>query len=338
MTTSASTGGVGSPVLPILSRNWWALAIRGLFAILFGIAAFVVPGITLFVLVILFGAYMLVDGVFAIVAAINARGTEARWWVLLVEGILGVLAGAIAFAWPSITALALLYLVAAWAIVTGILEIAAAVRLRREIAGEWALGLSGLLSLLFGVLLVVIPAPAGILSLLWLIGVYAIAFGVVLLVLAFRVRNQSGTDNTEDNESSRPTAEQRFTEGNDLVRVGDSTSADDTRATGDTREADPAQDVRGREVLDRSGREVGTVEDSYVDREGSTARFLVVGAAPGFNGRRFLIPTEAVSGISDEQVTLNQDRDKVADSPSFEGESGPDRRYQITIYRYYGYA
>jgi uncharacterized membrane protein HdeD (DUF308 family)/sporulation protein YlmC with PRC-barrel domain len=307
-------------------------------AILFGILAFAWPGITLFVLVLFFGAYMLVDGLFAIVAAVRAAGREARWWLLLIEGVLGVLAGLVAAFWPGLTALALLYFIAAWAIVTGILEIAAAVRLRREIAGEWALGLSGLLSLLFGVLLVVIPAPAGILSLLWLIGVYAIAFGVVLLVLAFRVRNQSDTDNTEDNESSRPTAEQRFSEGNDLVRVGDSTFADDTRATGDTREADPAQDVRGREVLDRSGREVGTVEDSYVDREGSTARFLVVGAAPGFNGRRFLIPTEAVSGISEEQVTLNQDRGKVADSPSFEGENGPDRRYQITIYRYYGYA
>jgi uncharacterized membrane protein HdeD (DUF308 family)/sporulation protein YlmC with PRC-barrel domain len=337
MTTNASTE-VGSPVLPVLSRNWWALALRGLSAILFGVAAFVVPAITLFVLVILFGAYMLVDGVFAIVAAIRAAGNEARWWVLLVEGILGVLAGGIAFAWPSITALALLYVVAAWAIVTGILEIAGAVRLRREIEGEWALGLSGALSLLFGVLLVVIPAPAGILSLLWLIGAYAIAFGVVLLVLAFRVRNESGNDNTEANESSPPTAEQRFTEGNDLVRAGDSTPKDDTLATGGTQEADPAQDVRGREVRDRSGREVGTVEDSYVDREGSTARFLVVGAAPGFNGRRFLIPTEAVSVISDEQVTLDQDRDKVADSPSFEGESGPDRQYQITIYRYYGYA
>jgi sporulation protein YlmC with PRC-barrel domain len=258
--------------------------------------------------------------------------------VLLVEGILGVLAGGIAFAWPSITALALLYVVAAWAIVTGILEIAGAIRLRREIEGEWALGLSGALSLLFGVLLVVIPAPAGLLSLVWLIGAYALAFGVLLLVLAFRIRNMSGNDNTEADASSRPTAEQRFSEGNDLVSVSDSTPKDDTQATGGTREADPAQDVRGRDVRDRSGQEVGTVEDTYVDREGSTARFLVVGAAPGFNGRRFLIPTEVVSVISDEEVTLNQDRDKVADSPRFEGENGPDRQYQITIYRYYGYA
>ena len=334
MTNNSSTGMVGD-VLPVISRNWWALALRGLLAILFGVAAFVVPGITLFVLVILFGAYMFVDGVLAIAAAVRAARNEARWWVLAAEGILGVLAGAIAFAWPSITALALLYVVAAWAIVTGILEIAGAVRLRREIVGEWALGLSGVLSLLFGVLLVVIPAPAGILSLLWLIGAYAIAFGVMLLVLAFRVRNQSGTHDAGVSESSGTTGEQRFSEGNDLVRVSDSTE-NDTHTTGGRR--DPARDIRGREVRDRSGQEVGTVEDSYVDREGSTARFLVVGAAPGFNGRRFLIPTEAVSRISDEGVTLNQGRDKVADAPSFEEEDRPDRQYQVTIYRYYGYA
>ena len=334
MTNNSSTGMVGN-VLPVISRNWWALALRGLLAILFGVAAFVVPGITLFVLVILFGAYMFVDGVLAIAAAVRAARNDARWWVLAAEGILGVLAGVIAFAWPSITALALLYVVAAWAIVTGILEIAGAVRLRREIVGEWALGLSGVLSLLFGVLLVVIPAPAGILSLLWLIGAYAIAFGVVLLVLAFRVRNQSGTHDAGVSESSGTTGEQRFSEGNDLVRVSDSTE-NDTHTKGGRR--DPAGDIRGREVRDRSGQEVGTVEDSYVDREGSTARFLVVGAAPGFNGRRFLIPTEAVSRISDEGVTLNQGRDKVADAPSFEEEDRPDRQYQVTIYRYYGYA
>jgi uncharacterized membrane protein HdeD (DUF308 family) len=108
---------------------------------------------------------------------------------LLLEGILGVVAGIVTFFWPGLTALALLYLIAAWAIVTGIMEIAAAIRLRREMVGEWALILGGALSVLFGVLLVVIPARAGLLSLTWLIGAYAVVFGVLLVILAFRVRN-----------------------------------------------------------------------------------------------------------------------------------------------------
>jgi uncharacterized membrane protein HdeD (DUF308 family) len=167
------------------------LALRGLAAIVFGVLAFVWPDITLFALVLLFGAYMLVDGIFAIVAAVRAAGREARWWLLLIEGVLGVLAGLVAAFWPGLTALALLYFIAAWAIVSGILEIVGAIRLRQEIEGEWALGLSGVLSVLFGVLLAAIPAPAGLLSLVWLIGAYALAFGVLLLVLAFRVRSAS---------------------------------------------------------------------------------------------------------------------------------------------------
>jgi uncharacterized membrane protein HdeD (DUF308 family) len=168
------------------------LALRGLAAIVFGVLAFVWPDITLFALVLLFGAYMLVDGIFAIVAAVRAAGREARWWLLLIEGVLGVLAGLVAAFWPGLTALALLYFIAAWAIVSGILEVIGAIRLRREIEGEWALGLSGALSVLFGILLVVIPAPAGLLSLVWLIGAYALVFGVLLLVLAFRLRSAPG--------------------------------------------------------------------------------------------------------------------------------------------------
>jgi uncharacterized membrane protein HdeD (DUF308 family) len=192
MTTNASTG-MGQPVLPVLSRNWWALALRGLAAILFGILAFAWPGITVFVLVLFFGAYLLVDGIFAIVAAVRAAGEEARWWLLLLEGILGVVVGLVAFFWPGLTALALLYLIAAWAIVTGIMEIVGAIRLRQEMVGEWALILSGALSVLFGVLLVAIPARAGLLSLTWLIGIYAVAFGVLLVILAFRVRNATSS-------------------------------------------------------------------------------------------------------------------------------------------------
>jgi uncharacterized membrane protein HdeD (DUF308 family) len=194
--TANTSAGAGGSLLPVLARNWWALALRGLAAILFGVLAFVWPGITLWALVLLFGSYMLVDGIFAIVAAVRAARREARWWLLLIEGVLGVLAGLVAFFWPGLTTLALLYFIAAWAIVTGILEIVGAIRLRQEIEGEWALGLSGALSVLFGILLVVIPAPAGLLSLVWLIGAYALAFGVLLLVLAFRVRNRGDVPHT----------------------------------------------------------------------------------------------------------------------------------------------
>jgi uncharacterized membrane protein HdeD (DUF308 family)/sporulation protein YlmC with PRC-barrel domain len=313
---------------------------------LFGLAAFFLPGITLTVLILLFGAFALVDGVFAIVAAVRTRRRNERWWLLLAEGVLGVLAGIVAFIWPGLTALALLYLVAAWAIITGILEIVAAIRLRQEIVGEWALILSGVLSVIFGVLLAVLPG-VGILALLWLIGAYAVAFGVLLIILAFRVRNEL---ESEGGETPSATADRRFTEGGDLVKASDSDSAleagvQDVNRTQDVdraqdvdgaRDMDRAQDdVRGREVRDRGGQEVGTVEDVYVDREGAIPRFLVVNADPGFARGLFLIPTEAVSGISADQVTLNQDRNKVADSPSFEQE--PDRRYQVALYRYYGY-
>jgi uncharacterized membrane protein HdeD (DUF308 family) len=194
MTINDASSPLGRGVLPVLARNWWALVLRGLAAILFGVLAFAWPGITLFVLVLFFGAYMLVDGIFAIVAAVRAAGEEDRWWLLLIQGILGVLAGLVAIFWPGLTALALLYFIAAWAIVTGIMEIVAAIRLRREIEGEWALALSGALSVLFGVLLVVLPAPAGLLSLVWLIGAYAVATGVLLLILAFRVRSEASKE------------------------------------------------------------------------------------------------------------------------------------------------
>ena len=194
MTTNDARSPVERGVLPVLARNWWALALRGLAAILFGVLAFAWPGISLFVLVLFFGAYMLVDGIFAIVAAVRAAGEEDRWWLLLIQGILGVLAGLVAFFWPGLTALALLYFIAAWAIVTGIMEIIAAIRLRQEVEGEWALGLSGLLSVIFGVLLAVLPAPAGLLSLVWLIAAYAVATGGLLLILAFRVRGEASNE------------------------------------------------------------------------------------------------------------------------------------------------
>ena len=168
------------------------LAIRGVAAILFGIAAFVWPGITLAALVLLFGAYALVDGIFAVIAGVAARREQERWWMMILEGVAGIVIGVLTFLYPGITALVLLYFIAAWSIVTGAFEIAAAIRLRKEIEGEWLLGLAGLASVIFGVLLVVLPGP-GALALIWLIGSYAIVFGVLLLALAFRLRGWQNT-------------------------------------------------------------------------------------------------------------------------------------------------
>jgi uncharacterized membrane protein HdeD (DUF308 family) len=168
-------------------RYWWLLVIRGLVAVLFGLAAIVWPGLTLLVLVILFGAYALVDGVVAVIVALQERSIFRRWWVLLVEGLVGVAIGVITFFWPAITALVLLYLIAVWAIVTGIFELAAAFSGRVPVAAEWTLALAGILSVLLGVLLAVQPR-AGLLSLVWLIGAYAIVFGVLLIIRAFQFR------------------------------------------------------------------------------------------------------------------------------------------------------
>ena len=171
-----------------VSRHyWWVLALRGLLAVLFGLAALVLPGLTLLVLVLLFGAYALVDGVIAVIVSLQERRVFARWWVLLVEGLTGIAAGVLTFVWPAITALVLLYLIAAWAIVTGILEIVIAFSGRLPVAQEWTLALAGILSVLLGVLLAIRPG-AGLLSLVWLIGIYAIVFGVLLIVRAFQFR------------------------------------------------------------------------------------------------------------------------------------------------------
>jgi uncharacterized membrane protein HdeD (DUF308 family) len=183
--------------LPSETGHWWALAIRGAIAIIFGLAALLRPGIALEALILLFGAYALVDGVFAIVGVFGGTRGRTPRWLLLIEGIAGILAGLIAFVLPGLTAFVLLYLIAAWAVVTGIFEIATAIRLRQEIRGEWALIIGGALSVLFGVILAVIGPVAGLLSLIWLIGIYALVFGILMLITAFQVRGRdagSGTD------------------------------------------------------------------------------------------------------------------------------------------------
>ncbi len=170
-----------------LARNWWSLAIRGVAAILFGIGAFVWPGLTLAVLILMVGAYALVDGLFALIA-----GIRARRWLMVLQGIAGIILGALTFAWPGVTTFALLYLIAAWSISTGVFEIVMAVQLRKVIDNEWMLIFSGVLSLLFGIALVAYPG-SGALSLVWLIGVYALLFGSMTIGLALRLRRTHNT-------------------------------------------------------------------------------------------------------------------------------------------------
>jgi uncharacterized membrane protein HdeD (DUF308 family) len=169
-----------------LARHWWVIALRGMVAVLFGLLAFVWPGMTLAVLVLLFGAYALVDGLLAIVVA--ARGGTDHRLVLGLEGLVGVLAGLATFAFPGLTALVLLYIIAFWAVLTGVLEVVAAVRLRRVITNEWGLIIGGVLSVLFGVVLIVSPG-AGALAVVFLIGAYAVLFGVTLLMLSWQLRS-----------------------------------------------------------------------------------------------------------------------------------------------------
>ncbi|GAN34828.1 MAG: HdeD family acid-resistance protein [Candidatus Brocadia sp. AMX2] len=171
----------------ILARNWWVLLLRGIIAIIFGVLVWVLPWISLVVLVLLFGAYALVDGILGVWIAIMGRKEHEDWWVLLLWGLIGIGVGILTFLVPDVTALALLFYIAAWAIATGVLQIVAAIRLRRQIKGEWMLILGGLASVVFGVLLMAQPF-AGALALLWLIVIYAVLFGVLLVILALRVR------------------------------------------------------------------------------------------------------------------------------------------------------
>jgi uncharacterized membrane protein HdeD (DUF308 family) len=174
-----------------LANNWWTFVLRGIFALLFGVIAFVWPGLTILALTYVFGFYAILDGIFALVAAWSNRSSD-RWWVLLLEGLLSLAAGVIAFVSPGSTALALLWVIAAWAILTGILEIVAAIWLRQEIENEWWLGLSGLASIIFGLLLVIWPG-SGLVTISWLIGFYAIVFGVSMLMLGFRLNDLNKT-------------------------------------------------------------------------------------------------------------------------------------------------
>jgi uncharacterized membrane protein HdeD (DUF308 family) len=172
----------------ILVTNWDLVLLRGIMAILFGIAALVMPAITLVVLVVLFGAYALISGVMNTIMAIKDRKEQHDWWLWLLLGLVSIAAGVLTFVWPGSTAISLFYLIVAWAITSGLMEIILAIQLRKVIEGEWLMLLNGILSVVFGIICTVQPV-AGALSILWLISIYAIAYGTAMVVLAFRLRN-----------------------------------------------------------------------------------------------------------------------------------------------------
>jgi uncharacterized membrane protein HdeD (DUF308 family) len=170
----------------VLAHNWWAVAIRGVLGIAVGVIAFIMPAATMLALILLFAAYMLVDGVFAIVAAVRAARQRDRWGLFVLEGVADIAAGVIAVLWPGITLVAFVFLVAAWAIVSGSLALMAAFRLNIE-HGRWWLVLGGAASVVYGILLIVAPL-IGALVLTWWFGAYALVFGIALLVWSFRLK------------------------------------------------------------------------------------------------------------------------------------------------------
>lgn len=172
-------------MITYLSRDWWILALRGLAAVIFGILAYIWPDVTFTILVLFFGAYALWDGIFALIGAFRTQSD--RRWPLILEGLFGIAAGLFTFFWPGAASLTLLLIIGAWAILTGIFEIITAIRLREEIEGEWLMMIGGLLSVLFGFALFIWPG-AGLVAVTWLIGAYAILFGILLIVLGFRLR------------------------------------------------------------------------------------------------------------------------------------------------------
>ncbi|MCG6928897.1 MAG: HdeD family acid-resistance protein [Acidobacteria bacterium] len=171
----------------LLGQSWWVLLLRGVLAILLGIAAFARPGMALKTLLMLFAAYVFIDGISNVIAAFSGRDDNEHWWVVLIEGILGIAIGVLTVFRPGTTGVVLLVLIAFWAIMTGILRIILAIRLRKEIEGEWWLGLSGLLGVLFGVIVMMKPG-AGALSVLWMIGFWLILMGITLVLLSFKSR------------------------------------------------------------------------------------------------------------------------------------------------------
>lgn len=184
--TTATNDGVDSPIAKLRRLAWWALLIRGLAAIVFGAVAMAWPTNSILALVIVYGAYVLVDGIFSIIAVFASHSGE-RWWQLL-SGLFSAAAGVMAFIWPGLTALALVMIIGVWSIVRGLVEIMAAIRLRKVIPNEWMLIAAGVISVLLGIVLIASPL-VGALALIWALGIWAIAFGLLMVGLAFKVRS-----------------------------------------------------------------------------------------------------------------------------------------------------
>lgn len=175
-------------MLASLARNWWIFLLRGLCAVVFGVMAFAWPGMTLAILVVVYGIYAIADGITALGVGIVGGLDGARWWQMILVGILSIAAGIVAFVWPAITAIALLAIIATWAIIRGVVQIFAAIRLRAVIENEWLLILSGACSLIFGALMIARP-QSGALAVIWVIGMYAVIIGVVEIALSLRLRS-----------------------------------------------------------------------------------------------------------------------------------------------------
>ena len=169
-----------------LRRSWWLLLLRGIAAVTFGVLTFIWPQISLLTLIVVYGIYAFGDGILALVAAIRGGGMVPRWWLAL-AGVISILTAIVVFAWPDLTALVLVYMIGFWSILRGALEIIGAIRLRNEISNEWSLGAAGLLSVIFGLILVFMPG-AGAIGLLWLIATWAVLFGLLLIWVAFRLK------------------------------------------------------------------------------------------------------------------------------------------------------
>jgi len=191
MATSVNTQAPFQPrvMLHALARNWWLILLRGICAMVFGVLTFIWPGVTLLTLVLFYGAFALADGIFALSAAVTGNTPTPRWWLAIV-GLLGIAAGAMTLLWPGLTAVVLQVFIACWAIATGAIQVIGAIQLRKEIANEWLLIAGGLLSIAFGVILVTQPS-VGALALLYVIGSYAILYGLLLVWFALRLRNHT---------------------------------------------------------------------------------------------------------------------------------------------------